>query len=312
MKKNKKTGAVLVQGGGIAGVQASLDLANSGFKVYLVDKSPIIGGMMAHLDKTFPTGDCAICVISPKLVECARNLNITILTLSELVKIKGDPGNFKTTVKKLPRYIDENICNDCGECTNACPAEIDDRFNRDLGKRKAVQKYYAQAVPNMPDMLKLGHAPCKMKCPANINVQGYIQLIKKKEYVKAVKLIRERNPFAAICGRVCPAPCETACTRANVDEAIAIRQLKRFASDQEYEMVKKGELPLPEEKAPAVNADKVAVVGAGPSGLTLAADLADKGFNVTVYEALDKAGGMLYYGIPRYRLPADMLDFEME
>lgn len=311
-KKNKITGAVLVQGGGIAGVQASLDLANSGFKVYLVDKSPIIGGMMAHLDKTFPTGDCAICVISPKLVECARNLNVNIHTLSQIEKIKGDPGNYKVTIRKSPRYIDENICNDCGECTTACPAEIVDNFNRELGKRKAIQKYYAQAVPNMPNMLKLGHAPCKMECPANINVQGYVQLIKKKEYVKAVNLIRERNPFAAICGCVCPAPCETACTRGNVDEAIAIRQLKRFAADQEYEMVKKGELTLPEEKTPAENAQKIAVIGAGPSGLTLAADLADKGFNVTIYEALGHAGGMLYYGIPRYRLPIDILDYEID
>ena len=83
---NKKTGAVLVQGGGIAGIQAALDLANSGFKVYLVERDAAIGGMMSHLDKTFPTGDCATCIVSPKLVECARNLNIEILTLSELIE----------------------------------------------------------------------------------------------------------------------------------------------------------------------------------------------------------------------------------
>src|SRR5512142_249741 len=103
---NNKIGAVLVQGGGIAGVQASLDLANSGFKVHLLESSAAIGGMMAHLDKTFPTGDCATCIVSPKLVECARNLNIEILTLSELVGLEGEPGNFKATVRKSPRYID--------------------------------------------------------------------------------------------------------------------------------------------------------------------------------------------------------------
>jgi heterodisulfide reductase subunit A-like polyferredoxin len=223
--KKKKVGAVLVQGGGIAGVQASLDLANSGFKVYLVENSAAIGGMMAHLDKTFPTGDCATCIVSPKLVECARNLNIEILTLSRLEKLEGTPGNFKATVRKSPRYIDEKICNDCGDCTKACPVEIADRYNRDLGKRKVIQKYSAQAIPNKPRILKLGHSPCKMECPANINVQGYIQLIKKKEYVKAADLIRERNPLAAICGRVCPAPCESACTRADADAPLAIRQL---------------------------------------------------------------------------------------
>ena len=305
-------GAVLVEGGGIAGVQASLDLANSGYKVYLISRSPTIGGMMSHLDKTFPTGDCAICVISPKLVECARNLNIEIHTLSELEKIEGEPGNFKAFIKKSPRYINEKICNDCGDCTKACPVEISDRFNRDLGTRKAVQKYYAQAIPGMPDILKRGHAPCKIECPANINIQGYIQLIKKGEYVKAVNLIRQRNPLAAICGRVCPAPCETACTRANVDSALSIRQLKRFASDQEMKLVRSGELVLPEEKKPSPDAKKIAIIGAGPSGLTAAGDLADKGFAVTIYEKKESAGGMLYWGIPQYRLPKDVLDFEVE
>src|SRR5208337_4674420 len=138
--KNKKTGAVLVQGGGIAGVQASLDLANSGFKVHLIESTAAIGGMMAHLDKTFPTGDCATCIVSPKLVECARNLNIEIHTLSEIEKLEGEPGNFRASVKKAPRDIKENICNDCGDCTKACPVEISDRFNRGLGKRKAIQK----------------------------------------------------------------------------------------------------------------------------------------------------------------------------
>ncbi len=310
--KKKMIGAVLVEGGGIAGVQASLDLANSGYKVYLVNRSASIGGMMSHLDKTFPTGDCAICVISPKLVECARNLNIEILSLSEIEKIEGDPGNFKVSVKKSPRYINEKICNDCGDCTKACPVDIDDKFNRNLGTRKAVQKYYAQSIPNMPNILKLGHAPCKMKCPANINVQGYVQLIKKKEYVKAVNLIRERNPLAAICGRVCPAPCETECTRSKVDSAIAIRQLKRFASDQEYKMYKSGELALPDQKTPEAGAKKIAIIGAGPSGLTAAGDLADKGFAVTIFESKSVAGGMLYWGIPKYRLPNDILNYEIE
>ena len=107
---DKKIGAVLVQGGGIAGVQASLDLANSGFKVYLVERDGAIGGMMAHLDKTFPTGDCATCIVSPKLVECARNLNVKILTLSELTDLQGKPGHFEATVKRYPRYVDENKC----------------------------------------------------------------------------------------------------------------------------------------------------------------------------------------------------------
>ena len=309
---HKKIGAVLVQGGGIAGVQASLDLANSGFKVYLVEREAAIGGMMSHLDKTFPTGDCATCILSPKLVDCARNLNIQILTMSELVDLKGEPGNFKATVKRHPRYVDESKCNGCSECTQVCPVNVPDHFDRELGKRKAIAKHYAQATPNLFGILKNGHAPCKMACPANVNVQGYVQLIKKKEYAKAVNLIRERNPLSAICGRVCTHPCESVCTRSKADDAVAIRLLKRFASDKEMELIRSGKLTLPEEKEPAPNAKKVAVIGAGPAGLTVANDLADQGLAVTVYEATSAAGGMLRWGIPEYRLPRSVLDHEIE
>ncbi|MBN2374768.1 MAG: FAD-dependent oxidoreductase [Sedimentisphaerales bacterium] len=309
---DKMTGAVLVQGGGIAGVQASLDLANSGFKVYLIERSAAIGGMMAHLDKTFPTGDCATCIVSPKLVECARNLNIEIMTLSELTDLQGNPGQFKATVKRHPRYVDEDKCTGCSECTAACPVNIEDHFNRGMGTRKGIAKHYAQAVPNIFGILKNGHAPCKMTCPANINVQGYIQLIKKKEYLKAVNLIRRRNPLSAICGRICTHPCEAKCTRGKVDSPVAIRLLKRFASDKEMEMLESGEISLPEEKTPASDTQKVAIIGAGPAGLTAANNLADRGFAVTVYESLPEAGGMLRYGIPEYRLPKKVLRHEIE
>ncbi|MGA3143784.1 MAG: FAD-dependent oxidoreductase [Verrucomicrobiota bacterium] len=308
----KKIGAVLVQGGGIAGVQASLDLANSGFKVYLVERDAAIGGMMAHLDKTFPTGDCATCIVSPKLVECARNLNIEIMTLSEVIGLEGQPGHFTATVKRHPRYVIEDKCTGCSECTQVCPVDIPDEFNRCLGTRKGIAKLYAQATPNIFGILKNGHSPCKMTCPARVNVQGYVQLIKQKEYLKAVELVRQRNPLSAICGRVCTHPCESECTRGKADDPIAIRLLKRFASDKEMEMLDAGKLALPEEKIPAPDAKKVAIIGGGPAGLTAANDLADAGFAVTVYEAMSAAGGMLRWGIPGYRLPKKVLDHEIE
>jgi NADH:ubiquinone oxidoreductase subunit E len=115
------TGAVLVVGAGIAGIQASLDLANSGYRVYLVEQSPTIGGTMAQLDKTFPTNDCSMCIVSPKLVECARHPNIELLTYAEVEKVEGDAGRFRVSVKKKARSVDSGKCTGCGVCQTACP-----------------------------------------------------------------------------------------------------------------------------------------------------------------------------------------------
>lgn len=307
-----KIGAVMVVGGGIAGIQASLDLADSGLMVYLVESKAAIGGNMVRLDKTFPTGDCSMCMISPKLVSVGRNPNIKIITLSDVQSIEGKAGNFRAKVLKRPRFIDENKCNGCGNCTNVCPVDIANPFDCELGTRKVVAKPYPQAMPGICEITKLGHAPCKVACPAHVSAQGYIQLIKKKEYIKAVNLVRERNPLSAICGRVCSHPCEEACTRADADAPVAVKWLKRFASDKEIEMLDNGLISLPDEKTPAADAKKVGVIGAGPAGLTVANDLADKGFAVTIYEALPIGGGMLAVGIPEYRLPKKILNHEIE
>ncbi len=118
---NGKIGAVMVLGAGVAGIQASLDLADMGYKVYLVEDKPSIGGAMAQLDKTFPTNDCSMCLLSPKLVDTARHPNIEIITNAELQKLDGQAGNFTVTINKRPRYIDEEKCTGCGTCTNNCP-----------------------------------------------------------------------------------------------------------------------------------------------------------------------------------------------
>lgn len=135
---DKKVGAVLVVGGGVAGVQASLDLADSGFKVYLVDKSPSIGGVMAQLDKTFPTNDCSMCILSPKLVATGRHPNITIISNAEVEGLTGKPGNFEVKVRKQSRFIIEENCNGCGICAQKCPIEATDSFNEGLGRRDAI------------------------------------------------------------------------------------------------------------------------------------------------------------------------------
>ena len=139
--------AVLVVGAGIAGIQASIDLARMGFQVYLVEKSPSIGGRMAQLDKTFPTNDCAICILAPKMIECAGHENIQLLTYSEVIGVKGQAGDFRVTVRKKPRYIDLDRCTGCGECVSKCPRRVPDEFNVGLSQRRAIYLPFPQAVP---------------------------------------------------------------------------------------------------------------------------------------------------------------------
>jgi len=141
-------GSVMVVGGGIAGVQSALDLAQSGYFVHLVEKSPAIGGVMAQLDKTFPTNDCSMCILSPKLVEAGRHLNIRLITMAELESLEGEAGRFKAVVRERPRYVDMEKCIACGLCAEKCPRKkIDDDFNEGLGKRAAAYVQYPQAVP---------------------------------------------------------------------------------------------------------------------------------------------------------------------
>jgi len=137
--------AVMVVGGGVAGIQASLDLANRGLKVYLVEKRPSIGGRMAQLDKTFPTMDCSMCILAPKMIECSHHPNVQLLTYSEVKALKGSAGNFKVTVLKKPRYVDEKKCSGCLICSQNCPAEAFNEFDEHIGVRKAIYMPFMQA-----------------------------------------------------------------------------------------------------------------------------------------------------------------------
>lgn len=146
-EKNGIVGAVLVVGGGIGGIQASLDLAETGFFVYLVEKSPSIGGVMSQLDKTFPTNDCSMCILSPKLVECGKHLNIKLMPYSEVLDVSGEAGDFRVKVRRKARYIDVDRCTGCGLCAKYCPVRAVDAFNRGLNRRSAAYIDYPQAVP---------------------------------------------------------------------------------------------------------------------------------------------------------------------
>lgn len=139
--------AVVVIGAGIAGIQASIDLAQMGFQVYLVERTPSIGGRMAQLDKTFPTNDCAICILAPKMIECAGHENVHLLTYSEVVDVEGQAGDFRVRVRRNPRYVDVERCTGCGECVEKCPRRVPDDFNVGLNRRRAIYLPFPQAVP---------------------------------------------------------------------------------------------------------------------------------------------------------------------
>jgi heterodisulfide reductase subunit A len=170
LSSSKKVGAVLVVGGGISGMQSSLDLAESGFKVYLLERSPCIGGVMAQLDKTFPTNDCAMCIMAPKLVATGRHPNIELITNTEIEKLEGKPGNFKVTLAKHPRRVNAEKCTGCGICAQECPVEAINEFNEGLLPRSAVHIDYPQAVPLtfiIDKTVCIGCGICEKMCKAN-------------------------------------------------------------------------------------------------------------------------------------------------
>lgn len=301
------TGSVMVIGAGISGIQASLDLADSGYLVYLVDKNSAIGGVMAQLDKTFPTNDCSMCIISPKLVEAGRHLNIELLTLTRVEGISGEPGNFTVILSEKPRYVDLDKCTACGECVKVCPVDTPSVFDENLRLKKAAYKLYPQAMPGAYAIEKKGSAPCKVGCPAHPSIQGFIALSRQGKYQEALDLFRQDHPFPGVCGRVCHQPCESVCTRNEVDEPIAIRSLHRFLFDRERET---GTRFVPEKKQD--REEKIAIIGAGPAGLTCAYFLAIEGYRVTVFEKLPVLGGMLTVGIPSYRLPREVIASEIQ
>ncbi len=305
-EKTGQVGAVLVIGGGIAGMEASLNLVEAGFRVHLVDEKPNLGGSMAQLDKTFPTNDCSMCIMAPKMVEVGRNPNIDLLMNTEVVALEGEPGGFTVTVRGGPRRVLSEKCTSCALCATACPLTVRNEYNEGMSQRSAAFVAFPQAIPSTY-MIDRETAPCVDKCPAGLNVRDYVGLIAQGRFLEALDLVRERLPFPGTVGRICTRPCEDVCLRGRkVEQPVAICALKRFVADYEKE---KRDIPIPSMEPD--KGKKVAVIGGGPAGLTCAIELKKRGYDVTVFEAADRPGGMFSLGIPAFRLPREELAREL-
>ena len=306
-KKIEVSREIAVIGAGIAGMHAASTLTKLGHKVHLIERETTVGGNMALVVKTFPTDDCAMCTISPKMDEMTKNKKINLLTNSEVVDVKKVREGLKITVRRNPRFLDEETCTGCGKCTENCPAGLYNEYNMGLeGDRKAIWKPYPAAVPNKYILSRRGAPPCRDVCPVDQNAQGYVALVAAGKIREAYDVIRRDNPLPSVCGRVCNHICEEACSRADDGGAVSIRALKAFV--MEHEVNAEERLPeLPEPKP-----FKVAIVGGGPSGLACAHDLALHGISATVFEASDEAGGVLSLSLPRYRLPQAILNKDID
>jgi len=238
------------------------------------------------------------------MVSVGQHENIELLSYSEVEKVSGYVGNFGVKVRKKARYVNEDLCTGCGQCVENCPVEVPSEFDQGLSTRHAIYRSFPQAVPNA-FVIDKKMPPCKAACPAHVGAPGYVILTSHGKFLEALQVIKEKLPFPSICGRVCHRPCEKVCTRVETDDPVGIAYIKRFIGDLE--------LSVPARQIPpvATREEKVAIVGAGPAGLTAAHDLAMMGYHATIFEAAPVLGGMMRFGIPSFRLSREILDREI-
>ncbi|MBN2548893.1 MAG: FAD-dependent oxidoreductase [Anaerolineales bacterium] len=305
---NQVNRAALIIGGGSGAIQAALNLADAGVEVYLVVAAPFLG---ANQTKDVPQH-----LMNVRQLEAIKHPRINLWSNTQVVRVttrdSGSQGASYHTVElyQSPRYVDLDKCTACGDCIAVCPIEVPGT------NRHAI---YIDGQPGCAAIDKLGIAPCRDACPTGQRAQGYIALLHQKRYADAYWAIRREHPFPSVCGRVCNHRCEDACTRGRYDEPVNIMGLKRFVADWAYQhrqelpnMRDKSLVGTPFEHHHPPSGKNVAVIGAGPAGLTTALDLVRLGHKVCVFDALPAAGGMMRVGIPPHRLPEELLDWEIQ
>ncbi len=309
MATEQKGYDALVIGGGIAGQEAALNLAEMDYKVLLVEKELSIGGKMIQLSKVFPTLDCAACITTPKMSETARHPNISLLLNSEIESIEKKEKGFDIRIKKHPRFVIQEACTGCQECEAACPEIRKDAYNANLAGRKVAYIPFSLANPRIACIERQDHsAPCINACPGGVKPYGYISLVRNGQYEDAFNLHLEDIPLPGSLGRACYAPCQGECTRASLEGAVDIRRIKRFMAEDYYSKYPFAKVSKPENQS----GKRIAVIGSGPAGLTAAYHLALKGHQIKIFEAAPVLGGMLMLTLPEYRLPKQIVERDIQ
>ncbi len=311
MAGKSKTGVpkgVAIIGDSIASVQAALTLAQMGVGVKLITRSASLGwsGTIGTTSNYSPEDKR---FVLPLLLQAAKHPLITLYTRAKVESVKKDNGTILLRIVQRPRYIHEELCTSCGSCQVECSAKITSLIEGRKIKHTAIHAplLEARAVPSAYIIDKNGLAPCQVGCPLGINVQGFISLLANGKTDKALALINESAPLAGILGRVCIHSCEDKCNRGSVDSPVFIKALHRYAADNAL-----AGISYKHKSPPKSREDKIAIVGSGPAGLTAAWELTRRGYSPVVFESHSVVGGMLATGIPRFRLPREVREREIE
>ncbi len=283
----------IVVGNGVPGAEAALELARAGAAVTLVTA-----------DNWLSTGDAGVTAI-PTLIEATRHPRIDLATGATVESLDQSRDGLRLVATQAPRWVDPDRCTSCGACTAVCPVELPSTNGR--APHRAI---YSGGVPTVYSIDKAGTAPCRDACPIDQRAQGYTALVRERRYAEAYRTIKLDNPFPSVCGRVCNHRCEDACSRAKFDAPVSVMAIKRFVTD--WAMDHPEELERAPAAKPTSTGKRIAVVGSGPSGLTCALDLVRQGHQVTVFEELPVAGGMMRVGVPEYRLPQELVQHEID